>query len=101
MTRRILAAVFAVTALLAAAPPASADTEGCMSRNEYDHLQWGMTRIQVYDLFDIYGTYIGDSGNNGEYRVGYRSCWAPGERRGVLGFSYNTSGLEWWDIRDV
>lgn len=78
---------------------AAADSESCMSHGEYDSLWWGMTRIQVYNLADIYGNYLGDSANQGEYRVGYRICWND-DRRAVLGFSYDTNRLEWWDIRD-
>jgi len=89
---------FAATATLVAVP-AHADSETCMARVEFDALDSGMTRARVYEIADIYGRYIGDSVDQGEYRVAYRICWNP-DRRAVLGFSYDTNRLEWWDIRD-
>lgn len=89
------AAGFAVIA----APPASADTETCVSRGEYDNLVTGLTVNQVYNRFDVYGIYIGD--NENVFRRAYRPCWAPGEKQVVVAFSYNSGEtVDWW-VRDV
>lgn len=81
------------------AGPATADTERCLSHNEFDNLYYGMSRIEVFNLVDIYGNYLGDSADQGQYRVGYNICWSD-ERRAVLRYSYDTGGLEEWNIRD-
>ena len=96
----VLGVTAAATATMMIVPSsAKADSETCMARVEFDALESGMTRNRVYEIADIYGRYIGDSVDGGEYRVAYRICWNE-DRRAVLGFSYDTNRLEWWDIRD-
>lgn len=82
-----------------AAPVATADTETCVSHVEVDNMERGLTVNQVYNRFDVYGTYLDDTANY--FRRGYRSCWAPGERRVIVEFSYDSGESIDWYVRDV
>lgn len=89
---------FAVGLVLPSAP-ALADTESCASRGEYDNLVRGLTVNQVFNRFDIYGSYLDDNADH--FRREYRSCWAPSERRIIIEFSYDTGETQDWYVRDV
>src|SRR5262245_52026851 len=41
--------------VLVAAPPASADTAGCVTRGEFQHVKQGMTKEKVRQIFDTPG----------------------------------------------
>lgn len=111
MTRRgtaglVAAAALAVgTAGLAYANgtfTAAADTDGCVSLGEVDAYHDGMTRTEVWQLFDIYGAVVGDTASGDGYRVKYvPTCWAPGEKKVVVAFDYSSGESIWLDVRDV
>lgn len=93
----IAAAVLAVTAPFIAITPASADTENCASRGEYDQLQEFMGLGQVRNLFDIQGRDEGDSASGSYYRYSFNACWT--DLRVWVWFSYNGLGAQRWAVR--
>jgi len=84
-------ALFATTAVAAAstsvlaAPPAHADTIGCVSPWEFSLVKHGWTKTRVYDLFDTGGslTFQGYGYMERDYRV----C-TSGTGRATLGFEH-------------
>lgn len=92
----LVAALF----LVPVAPVTLADTDNCVSHGEYDQLHGGMSVTQVYNLFDVYGVYDGDGPDN-TFKRAYRSCWAPGERKVVVFFNYDSGNSVDWAIRDA
>jgi hypothetical protein len=104
MTRQIVVRLLTAIMLLAltavfSALPARADTPNCVSHSEFDNMTWGLTPAQVYNRFDVFGFYLGDT-DNGEFKRGYDACWTD-ERRVVVWYSYNTNQSVDWAIRDV
>lgn len=97
-TLRVVLAVAALAAVTSIGPPAQAAGD-CVSGGEYDQTHRGMSPIQVARLYDLYGNYIGDA--DGDQRRAYRTCWAPGERRVIVEFSYNTNDSVDWYVRDT
>ena len=95
----ITAAAIAALAPCFVASTAHADTEGCVSHAEFDNTYYGETVSHVATRFDIYGFYIDDT--NSTFRRGYRTCWAPGVRQGVVVYSYDTGGAVNWYVRDA
>lgn len=97
--RVVMASVVAVLPAVVAVGPAQADTESCASHSEYDNLVTGLSVNQVYNRFDIYGYYLGDTQTY--FKRGYKTCWAPGVRRIVVAYSYDTGNtINWW-VEDV
>jgi len=97
--RTTLATVLITLSAVFFALPVSADTPNCVSHTEYDNMTWGLTPAQVYNRFDVFGFYLGDT-DNGEFKRGYDACWTD-ERRVVVWFSYDTNESVDWGIRDV
>ena len=93
-----LAAATVVTYLGATIAPAQAAGE-CVGHGEFDRMERGMSVNQVARLFDLYGNYIGD--DDGDQRRAYRTCWAPGERRVIVEFDYDSGNSRDWYIRDT
>ena len=82
-------------------PRAGADTETCATHAEYDNNSTGETPVEVANRYDVYGWLIGDTASGDGFKRGYRTCWAPGERKIVVVYSYDTGGsYDWW-VNDV
>lgn len=97
--RAVLATMlFSVLSVLTALP-ARADTPNCVSHMEFDNMTWGLTPSQVYNRFDVFGFYMGDTAD-GEFKRGYNACWTD-DRRVVVWYSYDTNESVYWDVRDV
>ena len=64
--------VMSTGAVMMTASPASADTPGCVTRAEYDHVSKGMRKVRVHRIFDTRGTF-GDGGAGGYSRL-YKEC---------------------------
>lgn len=94
----VAAAALAALAPFATALPATADTENCTSRGEYDQLHDFMGLGEVRQLFDISGRDEGDSASGDYYRYSFKLCWTSDERA-WLWFSYDGLGLQKWVVR--
>lgn len=81
------AAVFAVTLVPSSA---SADTPTCVSRAEWDLVDYDMTMGTVHSIFDFNGTLVSD---DGLYKTrGYKSCRDDDPRRAIR---YRDNGSDW------
>jgi len=58
--------------LVALAPPASADTPGCVTRGEYRHVHRDYTKPRVHRVFDTNGEFW--DGHAGGYTRIYQVC---------------------------
>ena len=92
----LLAAPLALTSITAAT---AGDTPGCVDHDEFDNMVQGLGPGTVENRFDTDGWYIGD--NDNVFKRGYRTCWAPGERKVVIGFDLDSALSKWWDVRDA
>jgi hypothetical protein len=76
--RKLLALLAAVAMTAIPAPPASADTPGCVTRAEFHHVAKGMTKERVRRIFDTTGKrqeLVTDRGFAAEIRT-YHACSA-------------------------
>lgn len=101
MIARILAGAALAVATLTLGPTANADTENCATHGEVDQLETLMSPMQVHAIVDADPRDLGNASDGDEFKLGYRSCWAPGEERLVCFYSYYGYGLTRWAIRDV
>lgn len=83
----------------AAPAVAPSSTQACASHAEYNQLEYGMTVLDVANLFDEYGQYLGDTDTH--FRYGYTTCWAPDTEQIVVSFSYDTGWSNNWWIKDI
>ena len=75
-----LAALSLCTAgALTVAPPAAADTAGCVSRVEYRKVHDGMTKKRVHRIFDTRGQQSWAMSSGGRYYESrdYKPCTSP------------------------
>lgn len=86
-------------AAIGSTAPAAADTETCVGRTEFDNTERWSTPVQIANRYDVFGYFLDDTADS--FRRGYRSCWAPGERRVVVVYSYDTGTSVDWYVRDV
>lgn len=83
LRKTIAAAVVAATSIVIAPGVAQADTQGCVTHNEYQHIDRGMTKAQVTRIFDTNGHRTSASsfgGNRDEFRS-YKVCSSWGSPR--------------------
>jgi hypothetical protein len=72
--RTLLVLPLVFGSILAAPPPATADTPGCVVRSEFRQVHHGMTTTSVQRIFDTSGTL--NSAARHEVRT-YRACNRP------------------------
>lgn len=96
MLKHLIAAAALTAALVAVPAPANA-VGGCVTHNEYDSLEWGLSTDQVQNRFETNGWLIGVGDNF--FRRGYDACWAN-DRKVVIWYALDNGLSDHWDIRD-
>lgn len=87
----LAASAFLAVGVVAGAPAASADTEGCVTKTEFSKISRGDTIRKVTRVFDTKGkqTYIGYGYQSRDYRV----C---GSRYGFVNIDYDRRNGLWY-----
>ena len=78
------------------AAPAQASS-GCVTRGEYDRLEWGLTPNQVENRFETNGWLI--DVNDSWVKRGYNPCWDDGDRKVVIWYDITVGLSDHWDVR--
>lgn len=76
MIKQVLVATALAATTLVVAPPASADTPGCVTRAEFQAAKKGMTKPKVHGIFDTAGERmsIASSGGYSSEIRSYTTC---------------------------
>lgn len=95
----VLAPLVAAIGLAAmTALPVTADAGGgCVSHNEYDSLDWGLSTEQVGNRFETNGWFIATGSDF--FKRGYDTCWDD-TRKVVVWYSLDNGLSDHWDVRD-
>jgi hypothetical protein len=86
MKKTLYVLALVVASIGIAAPPAQADSRGCVTKTEYRHVHRGMTKGRVHHIFDTQGhrDAIAGSGRRLIEVRSYRTC----RRSGGVSVSY-------------
>ena len=92
----VASAVLASSAPMISASPAAADTPGCVTQQEFNHVHRGMRMNGVHQVFDTTGRVASrDAGRMHRY---YKICGVPFTRRQAVHVTYRKDH-DVWELR--